>query len=112
MAERFEAIVIGSGFGGGISACRLSKRWPGEVMVLERGKRYPMGSFPRSPHAFARNFWNVAEMKEEQRARPQELQQAESHRLFDIRNFRRIAGVLGAGLGGRSVICATALLEL
>ena len=34
-----EAVVIGSGFGGAVLACRLSKKWPGKVMVLERGKR-------------------------------------------------------------------------
>jgi cholesterol oxidase len=111
MAERYEAIVIGSGFGGGISACRLSKRWPGKVMVLERGKRYPMGSFPRSPHDFANNFWNVPELKEEQRARPKAMQQAESHGLFDIRNFRHMDVVLSAGLGGGSLIYANVFLE-
>jgi cholesterol oxidase len=111
MAERYEAVVIGSGFGGGISACRLSKRWPGKVMVLERGKRYPMGSFPRSPHDFARNFWNVPEMKEEQRARPKEMQRAESHGLFDIRNFHRMDVVLSAGLGGGSLIYANVFME-
>ena len=55
----YEAIVIGSGFGGSINTCRLSKKWPGKVLLLERGKRYPKGSFPRSPHAMADNFWNI-----------------------------------------------------
>jgi len=111
MAERFEAVVIGSGFGGGISACRLSKRWPGKVLVLERGKRYPMGSFPRSPHDMARNFWNVLDMPGEKRNRPREMQNAEAHGLFDIRNFRRMDVVLGAGLGGGSLIYANVFLE-
>ena len=35
----YEAIVIGSGFGGSINTCRLSKKWPGQVLLLERGKR-------------------------------------------------------------------------
>lgn len=58
MVDRYEAIVIGTGFGGSINACRLSKKWPGQVLVLERGKRYELGGFPREPHAMARNFWN------------------------------------------------------
>ena len=39
MSKRFKAVVIGTGFGGAITSCRLSKKWPGEVLVLERGKR-------------------------------------------------------------------------
>ncbi len=111
MADRYEAIVIGSGFGGGISACRLSKRWPGKVMVLERGKRYPMGAFPRAPHDFARNFWNICDVPGEQRPRPKEMQNSEAHGLFDIRNFHRMDVVLSAGLGGGSLIYANVFME-
>jgi cholesterol oxidase len=111
MAERYEAIVIGSGFGGGISACRLSKRWPGQVMVLERGKRYPMGSFPRAPHDFAQNFWNIPQLSEERRPRPRQMQDAEGHGLFDIRNFHKMDVVLCAGLGGGSLIYANVFME-
>ncbi|HTG33985.1 MAG TPA: GMC oxidoreductase [Thermoanaerobaculia bacterium] len=111
MADRYEAIVIGSGFGGGISACRLSKRWPGKVMVLERGKRYPMGAFPRAPHDFARNFWNLCDVPGEQRPRPKEMQDSEAHGLFDIRNFHRMDVVLSAGLGGGSLIYANVFME-
>ena len=66
MVEAYEAAVIGTGFGGAISACRLSKKWPGSVLVLERGKRYELGTFPRTPHAMARNFWNPAFEKRDQ----------------------------------------------
>lgn len=98
MKERYEAIVIGSGFGGGISACRLSKRWPKQVMVLERGKRYPMGAFPRTPHDTARNFWH---RPLEGRNRPEPVASGEEqHGLFDVRNFKHMDVVLGAGLGG------------
>jgi cholesterol oxidase len=79
--KRFlEAIIVGSGFGGAVACCRLAARWPGEVMLLERGKRYPKGSFARSPHDFANNFWSEAEP-----GRPRKL-----NGLFDIRNYRRI----------------------
>lgn len=111
MADRLEAIVIGSGFGGGINACRLSKKWPGKVMVLERGKRYPMGSFPRSPHDFARNFWNVLDVPGEKRPRPRQMKDAEAHGLFDVRNYQKMDVVLCAGLGGGSLIYANVFLE-
>ena len=57
-SEKLEAVVIGSGFGGAISCCRLAQKWGKGVLLLERGKRYPMGSFPRSPHQMADNFWS------------------------------------------------------
>ena len=108
MEKVYEAIVIGSGFGGGINACRLGKKWPGEVLVLERGKRYPMGSFPRKPHDFARNFWNVAS---ENIDRPGPLKAQEQHGMFDIRNYRHMDVVMCAGLGGGSLIYANIFLE-
>jgi cholesterol oxidase len=56
VTERFETIVIGTGFDGAITACRLGAECRDRVLVLERGKRYPMGSFPRTPHAMAGTF--------------------------------------------------------
>ena len=109
MAERYEAIVIGTGFGGAVNAARLSKRWPGRVLVFERGKRYPMGSFPRSPHDTARNFWNVPV---EGRRRPKSMPgDKEEYGMWDIRNYRHMDVVLCAGLGGGSLIYANVFLE-
>lgn len=108
MVEVYEAAVIGTGFGGAISACRLSSKWPGGVLVLERGKRYELGTFPRTPHAMARNFWNPAF---EKRDRPKAVARIEQHGLFDIRNYEKIDVVLGAGLGGGSLIYANVFLE-
>ena len=108
MAEQFEAVVIGSGFGGAINACRLSKKWPGKVLVLERGKRYPMGSFPRSPHDVARNFWNVSA---ESRPGAATVASEETHGLFDVRSFDHLDVVICAGLGGGSLIYANVFLE-
>ncbi len=108
MDKRYEAIVIGTGFGGAINACRLSKKWPGKVLVLERGKRYPLGSYPRTPEAISRNFWN---MPAEKRKRPKKIRQREERGMFDVRNYRHMDVVLGAGLGGGSLIYANVFLE-
>ena len=43
----FDAVVIGSGFGGAVSACRLAQAGF-SVCILERGKRYAAGDFPRA----------------------------------------------------------------
>jgi cholesterol oxidase len=104
----FEVAVIGTGFGGAILACRTAKKWPGNVLVLERGKRYPLGSFPRSPHAMAQAFWNVPS---EDRARPSHVPEEQLHGLFDIRTYNKIDAVLCAGLGGGSLIYANVFLE-
>jgi cholesterol oxidase len=113
MEKSYEAIVIGSGFGGAITGCRLAKKWDqGRVLILERGKRYPMGSFPRKPHDFARNFWAISEEKVR---RPRHIRRLidrkeESHGIFDVRNFRHMDAVVGAGLGGGSLIYANVFM--
>ncbi|OQK17689.1 cholesterol oxidase [Methyloprofundus sedimenti] len=104
----YEAIVIGSGFGGSINTCRLAKKWPGKVMLLERGKRYPMGSFPRKPHDMANNFWNIVR---EGRNRPKNIGSTDSHGMFDIRLFDHIDALVCAGLGGGSLIYANVFLQ-
>src|SRR4051794_33682042 len=45
----FDAIVVGSGFGGSVTAYRLAEAGR-PVLVLERGRPYPPGSFTRSPY--------------------------------------------------------------
>jgi cholesterol oxidase len=44
--DHYEALVIGTGFGGAVAACRLAQAGI-DVAVVERGRRYPPGSFPR-----------------------------------------------------------------
>ena len=108
MSERVEAVVIGTGFGGSINACRLSKKWPGKVLVFERGKRYPKGSFPRAPHDVARNFWNIPT---EKHGRPRSLGSDELHGMFDVRSYDHMDVLMAAGLGGGSLIYANVILE-
>ncbi|PKA16109.1 GMC oxidoreductase [Leptospira haakeii] len=108
--KSYEAIIIGTGFGGSINACRLSKKWPGKVLVLERGKEYPKGSFPRSPEGMSKNFWNIPE--EGHIPRSSKFKRAGRQTgLFDIRNYPKMDVVLSAGLGGGSLIYANVFLE-
>src|SRR5262245_6346195 len=105
-----KALIIGTGFGGAIAACRLAKQWPGKVVVLERGRRYPMGSFPRTPHQMARNFWNLPDEKRD-RGAAASVGDQEMHGLFDVRNYKGIDAVVCAGVGGGSLIYANVFME-
>ena len=41
----YDIIIIGSGFGGAITACRLAEAG-NKVLVLERGRRWDKKSYP------------------------------------------------------------------
>ncbi|WP_137843560.1 GMC family oxidoreductase [Microbacterium sp. 2FI] len=93
--EHVDAVVVGSGFGGSVSAYRLAEAGR-SVVVLERGKAYPPGSFARNPYEMSRAFW---EPKDELLG------------LFDIRSFRKLEAIVASGLGGGSLIYANVLLR-
>jgi cholesterol oxidase len=106
--EKLEAVVIGSGFGGAISCCRLAQKWGRNVLLLERGKRYPMGSFPRSPLQMSENFWSDPD---DNIRRPRHLRKRALRGLYDIRNYSNMDAVVSAGLGGGSLIYANVFLR-
>jgi cholesterol oxidase len=93
--ERFDALVVGSGFGGSIMACRLAEAQR-RVCVLERGRPYPPGSFARSPWEMGRNVWDPSEG---------------SYGLFEVWAFRGLWVVNASGLGGGSLAYANVLLR-
>jgi cholesterol oxidase len=93
--EHFDAIVVGSGFGGSVIAERLSDAGR-SVCVLERGRSYPPNSFPRDPANLARNMWDPGHGL---------------YGMFDIWSFRGIEGVVSSGLGGGSLIYANVLIR-
>lgn len=63
MSEVFDYIVIGSGFGGSVSACRLAEK-SYSVCLLERGQDWPMHSFPRRINEIRNNaFWDPEDKK-------------------------------------------------
>jgi cholesterol oxidase len=90
-----EFLVIGSGFGGSVVAERLASAGR-EVCVVERGKSYPPGSFPRTPTALSANFWDPSEGL---------------HGMFDMWSFSGLEAVVSSGLGGGSLIYANVMLR-
>lgn len=91
----FDVIVVGSGFGGSVMTYRLAEAGM-SVCLLERGKAYPPGSFPRSPWEMGRNFWDPSEGL---------------HGMFDVWSFRGLGGVVASGLGGGSLLWSNVVLR-
>jgi cholesterol oxidase len=93
--EEFDAVVVGSGFGGSVVACRLAEEGR-HVLVLERGQPYPPGSFPRTPRELGEAFWDP---------------ERGLHGLFELWRFGGLNLVCASGLGGGSLIYANVLLR-
>jgi cholesterol oxidase len=91
----FDVVVVGSGYGGSVIAYRLAEAGR-RVCLLERGKAYPQGSFPRSPNHVRQNFWDPS---------------AGLHGLYDVWSFRGLAAVVTSGLGGGSLITSNVLIR-
>lgn len=92
---RYDAIVIGSGFGGAVTACRLAEKGL-KVLVLERGRRWDTSEYPRKPG----DAWIWDQGRPERR-----------HGWLDFRIFDDMAVAQGAGVGGGSLIYANVSIE-
>jgi len=97
----FDVIVIGSGFGGAITACRLSEAGY-KVLILERGRRWDKKStdkataYPRLPG----DPWTWSHEQPEK-----------ENGWLDLRVFDRISVAAGAAVGGGSLIYANISCE-
>jgi cholesterol oxidase len=86
-SAEYDAVVIGSGFGGAVMACRLAETGR-SVAVLERGRRWVSADFPRAVGQVADEaFW----------------EEGRSHGFIEYAAFRKLDVVLGAGVGGGSL---------
>ena len=52
----YDFIIIGSGFGGSVSALRLAEKGY-KVAVLEKGKRWNTEDFPKTNWNIRKNLW-------------------------------------------------------
>ncbi len=89
----YDWLVIGSGFGGSVSALRLSEKGY-SVGVLECGRRFADGELPKSTSDYKRYFW-----------RPRLGMKG----IFRITNFRDVTVLSGCGVGGGSLGYANTL---
>ena len=88
--ERVSTLIIGSGFGGAVMACRLAEKGD-KVVVLERGRRWLPEDYP----SVSQRDWLWDEDQPEQQ-----------NGWLDFRYFGDMSVALGAGVGGGSLIYA------
>jgi len=91
----FDAIVIGSGFGGAITACRLAEKGY-RVLILERGRRWNKATYPRG----AGDSWVWSHLHPERESG-----------WLDLRVFPGMTVAQGAAVGGGSLIYANISCE-
>jgi cholesterol oxidase len=92
MAE-WDFVVIGSGFGGSVSALRLVEKGY-RVLLLEKGRRLGPGDFPRTNWDLRRWLWRPA---------------LGLHGLFQMVFFPHVTALSGVGVGGGSLVYANTL---
>ncbi|UCD41333.1 MAG: FAD-binding protein, partial [Chloroflexota bacterium] len=91
----YDAIVIGSGFGGSVSALRLTELGF-KVAVLEQGRRFTNDDFLKARESMRELFW---------------LPGLGMKGPFTQRFFKHVNIVGGVGVGGGSLVYAAVLLE-
>ena len=89
----YDWVVVGSGFGGSVSALRLREKGY-SVGVLECGKRFSDADFPRSTWDLRRYFW---------------APRLGMRGIFRMSTFKDVAIVSGSGVGGGSLGYANTL---
>jgi cholesterol oxidase len=93
MADSFDYVIIGSGFGGSVSAMRLTEKGY-SVLVLEKGKRFEDKDFAKSNWQFWKYLW---------------LPALRAHGIMQISILKGVMVLHGAGVGGGSLGYANVL---
>lgn len=93
--DLYDFIIVGSGFGGSVSAMRLTEKGY-RVLVLERGKRYRAEDFPKTNWNIFKYLWQPA------------------LRCFGIMGINFLDDMMilnGSGVGGGSLVYASTHIE-
>ena len=94
MTEEYDFVIIGSGFGGSVSALRLSEKGY-NVLVIEKGKWF------RKPDDFPKTTWNLPKFFW--------LPALGLKGIFKMTFFRHVVALSGVGVGGGSLVYANTL---
>lgn len=99
--HRYSIVVIGSGYGGSITASRMARAGQ-SVCLLERGKEFLPGEFPDTLNEAADEFQVAAG----------EIHTGSATGLYEMHINDDISILTGCGLGGTSLINASVLIEI
>ena len=91
----FDFVVIGSGFGGSVTAHRLVEKGY-RVAVMEMGRRWTPENLPRTSWSFHRWFWRPG---------------LALRGFFNMRFFRHVTILHGCAVGGGSITFASTMLR-
>lgn len=89
----YDYIIIGSGFGGSVSALRLSEKGY-KVLVIEKGKWFKAKDFPKTNWNLKKWLW---------------IPFLRFYGFFKITFFRHVGVLSGVGVGGGSLVYANTL---
>lgn len=90
MSTEFDYIVIGSGFGGSVSAMRLSEKGY-SVLVIEKGKRWAAKDFPKTDWDVRKYLW---------------MPMLKFFGFQKLTFFKEVFVISGVGVGGGSLVYA------
>ncbi len=93
MQHNYDYIIVGSGFGGSVSALRLSEKGY-KVLVIEKGKRWDPQQFPKTNWNLRKWMW---------------LPLFRFHGIFKMTLMRHVGILSGVGVGGGSLVYANTL---
>ncbi len=100
IADAYDVIIVGSGYGGGVSASRLSRAGK-RVAVLERGREFVTGEFPA----------RFPDLRNELQVTTNGKLSGKETALYDVRVGRDMHVLVGCGLGGGSLVNAGVALR-
>jgi cholesterol oxidase len=100
LKPRYDVVVVGSGYGGGVAASRLARTGK-RVAVLERGREFLTGEFPS----------RLPELRGEMQLTGKRLRLGSPTGLYDVRFGEDMHVLIGCGLGGGSLINAGVALR-
>ncbi len=91
----YDFVIIGSGFGGSVSALRLAEKGY-SVLVLERGKRYEDADFPKTNWNLGKSLW---------------MPYLRCFGTWELTFMNGAVAMHGSGVGGGSLMYANVLME-
>lgn len=100
LRRRYDVVVVGSGYGGGVAAARLARSGR-SVCVLERGREVATGEFPS----------RFPDLKGEMQVRGKHVRTGPETALYDVRLGEDMHVLVGCGLGGGSLVNAGVALK-